>query len=130
MPPETDLSLLLKELHPILNPGEYVFTSVKDAIQSSDSSPLFIFREAEGMTLVMERARADELQLPYSAVQAWITLGVYSSLEAVGLTAAVSNALTRAGIPCNMVAGYHHDHCFVPIELAYRAMEVLQELTR
>ncbi len=130
MPAETDLSILLKELQPILNPGEFVFTSVKDAPQSAGSSPLFFFREAEGITLVLERTRADELHLSYNSVQAWITLGVSSSLEAIGLTAAVASALARAGIPCNMVAGYHHDHCFVPFEQAGKAMEVLQGLTR
>jgi hypothetical protein len=57
-----------------------------------------------------------------------ITLTVFSSLEGIGLTAAVSDALTRDGIPCNMVAAYHHDHVFVPSDKAERAMAVLIDL--
>ena len=59
-----------------------------------------------------------------------ITLNVYSSLEGVGLTAAVSTALGDNSIPCNMVAGFHHDHVFVPSEMCDRAMEVLTSLQK
>jgi hypothetical protein len=62
-------------------------------------------------------------------VCAWITLTVYSSLEAVGLTAAVSKALTDANISCNVIAAYHHDHIFVPIQDAQHAMKVLENLS-
>jgi hypothetical protein len=60
----------------------------------------------------------------------WITLGVISSLEAVGLTSAVSQALTEARISCNVVAAYSHDHLFVPAKDAERALEVLHEMMR
>lgn len=59
-----------------------------------------------------------------------ITLSVHSALEAVGLTAAVSGALTQAGISANVVAAYYHDHIFVPAADAKRAVEVLQTLSR
>ena len=59
-----------------------------------------------------------------------ITLTVHSSLEAVGLTAAFSAALTGAGISANVVAGYYHDHIFVPERDADRAIETLQALSR
>ena len=59
-----------------------------------------------------------------------ITLNVYSSLEGVGLTAAVSAALGDNSIPCNMVAAFHHDHVFVPTEMCDRAMEVLTSLQK
>jgi hypothetical protein len=54
-----------------------------------------------------------------------ITLNVYSALDGVGLTAAVARALADLGIACNMVAGFHHDHAFVP---ATRADDALQGL--
>ena len=68
--------------------------------------------------------------MPYSFVGAWITLNVHSALEAVGLTAAVSRALTEAGISCNVVAAYYHDHLFVPAEQGERALKILQDLAR
>ena len=59
---------------------------------------------------------------------AWITLEVHSDLNAVGLTAAVSGALARAGISCNVVAAACHDHLFVPVEAAPAALACLESL--
>ena len=36
----------------------------------------------------------------------------------------------RAGISCNVVAGVHHDHLFVPVEQARQAMDALHALSR
>ena len=55
---------------------------------------------------------------------------VPSALDAVGLTAAVATALTRVGIACNVIAGFHHDHLFVPVDSATRAMSALNALAR
>ena len=55
-----------------------------------------------------------------------ITLSVHSSLEAVGLTAAVSCALAREGISANVVAAY--DHIFVPVANANQALSCLLKL--
>lgn len=85
-------------------------------------------REAEGLTVVLPRAEADRLGLAYDFVGAWITLQIHSALEAVGLTAAVSRALTDAGISCHVLAGFHHDHLLVPVADAPRALEVLAGL--
>ena len=57
-----------------------------------------------------------------------IVLQVFSALDGVGLTAAVATALANEGIPCNMIAGYHHDHVFVPSAMAGRAVAVLRDL--
>jgi hypothetical protein len=59
-----------------------------------------------------------------------VTLQVHSSLEAVGLTAAVSQALTERGISCNIVAGYFHDHLFVPHGHGPEVVELLADLAR
>jgi len=56
-------------------------------------------------------------------------LDVNSALDAVGLTAAVSSALAAHGIPCNVLAGYHHDHLLVPIERAELAIAILDALS-
>ena len=58
-----------------------------------------------------------------------ITLKVHSSLEAIGLTAAMSRALMEAGISANVVAAYYHDHIFVPAADAERAVEALRQLS-
>ena len=85
-------------------------------------------REEEGLTLVVARDAADAAGLEYGPALAWITLRVQSLLEDVGLTAAVSAQLTTAQISCNVVAGLHHDHIFVPSERGEEACRLLAAL--
>lgn len=85
--------------------------------------------EDEGLSLIVRKAIADENKLTYAGVFACISLGAYSSLEAVGLTATVAPRLAAHGVATNMIAGYHHDHIFVQTELADLAISVLQELS-
>ena len=87
-------------------------------------------REAEGLTLVLAQQQADELDLAYYFVAAWITLQVHSALDAIGLTATVSRVLTEAGISANVVAGYTRDHVFVPHDRASGAMGALASSPR
>lgn len=126
---ETDLAQLLKNMNPKQNPGQYVFCVVNTLKDAAELKPVCIFQEKEGVTVIVPKQQADENILFYPTVCAWITLTVHSSLEAVGLTAAVSKALTDANISCNIIAAYHHDHIFVPVKDAGRAMEVLKSLT-
>ena len=125
---ETDLQKLLADMKPKLNEGEFVFCIV-DFEYANDFGPLCMFQEEEGTTVVISKQQADDAVLPYSMVCSWITLTVHSSLEAVGLTAAVSKALTESNISCNVVAAYHHDHIFVPAQDAKKAMDVLEHLS-
>ena len=83
---------------------------------------MVVVREDEGVTVVVAQEAADALGLAYAYVAAWITLEVLSALEAVGLTAAVGRALADAGIGANVVAGFSHDHVFVPHDRADEAM--------
>ena len=128
---EIELPKLLASLKPYLQAGTYVFVSLKET-----PSPMLleasicIFREAEGTTLILEKADADQHQLSYSYEAAWITLEVHSALEAVGLTAAFATALTQHRISCNVVAGYYHDHIFVAKTDAEQALAVLVELSQ
>ncbi|AEW98037.1 MULTISPECIES: ACT domain-containing protein [Streptomycetaceae] len=126
---ETDLRALLTGLRPQLNPGRYVFTTIRSAIPSG-VDPVATVREPEGLTLVVRQEEADAAGLPYEYVAGWITLRVHSALDAVGLTAAVARELTAVGLSCNVVAGFHHDHLFVPVERAAEAVEVLLRLAR
>ncbi|MEV7403466.1 ACT domain-containing protein [Streptomyces sp. NPDC091267] len=128
MTAEKDLRTLLSDLRPELHPGRYVFVTVPDGVVPAGTAPVVTVGEAEGLTLVLAEAEAAAAGLAYSYVAGWITLRVHSALEAVGLTAAVSLALTDAGISCNVVAGFHHDHLFVPRDRAAEAVAVLQAL--
>jgi hypothetical protein len=125
---ETSLHKLLASLAPRLNPGEYVFCSLATVTPEQLTLALGSFREAEGITLILPRADAEQMGLQYDYLAAWITLEVHSSLAAVGLTAAFSSALAAAAISCNVIAGYHHDHLFVARADAQRALEVLRQL--
>ena len=129
MKAEKDLQKLLKEMKPVLNSGEYVFVSVANFDKILRTDTLFEFKETEGITLVLEKNKADSLQLSYSFISSWITLKIHSSLEAVGLTAAFSTALTKENISCNVVAGFYHDHIFVDTKDAEKALTVLKNLS-
>ena len=125
---ETALATLLRSMSPQLNDGEYVFCSLPDRSLLQDCEVLGSFREREGLTVILPRQQAERLGLGFDYVAAWITLNVHSALEAVGLTAAFAGALGKAGISCNVIAGYYHDHLFVGQADAGRAMQVLQQL--
>jgi uncharacterized protein len=129
MTDETDLSNLLRSMKPQLNEGEYVFCIVKDLNQIDFNEVIGSFKEKEGLTVIIPKSVADELNLSYSHVASWITLTVHSSLEAVGLTAAFAKALEDEGISCNVVAAFYHDHIFVSTADKDRAITVLEELS-
>jgi uncharacterized protein len=128
VPAERDLSTLLASMEPVLRPGRFVFVVVPDDDLLDAIAPEATIREPEGVTAVVRREQADALGLPYDYVAAWITLRVHSALDAVGLTAAVSTALARAGLSCNVIAGYHHDHLLVPADRASAALDALAGL--
>ncbi|GLE03656.1 hypothetical protein PINS_up012558 [Pythium insidiosum] len=130
---ETNLSALLRNMSPELHDGAFVFANVSPAkfTQLDVSRVVCMFRESpEEITVVMRQQDALDAGLPSAPTFAWITLTVHSSLEAVGLTAAFAQALGNAGISCNVVAAYFHDHIFVPTADASRAMEELRALSK
>jgi len=126
----SDLKELIRKMEPVLNDGEYVFTSVKEISSIPRAIAIAEIKEKEGITVVLPKVKADQLELAYDFVAAWITLNVHSALEAVGLTAAFSAALGKEGISCNVIAGYYHDHIFVATQDRERAMKVLWEMTQ
>ena len=125
---ETALATLLRSMSPQLNEGDYVFCTLADHKIPHGCEVIGSFREQEGLTVIVERQQAEQAGLPYEYIAAWITLNVHSALEAVGLTAAFASALGQAGISCNVIAGYYHDHLFVGRNDAERAMTVLRQL--
>lgn len=123
-----DLSELLAGMQPVLNAGTFAFIVAPAGVQIPPDQIVASVREREGLSLVIPEKLARDLALPIAFSAAWITLTVNSDLGAVGLTAAFSSALGEAGISCNVIAGVHHDHLFVPVEQAQQAMSVLARL--
>lgn len=126
--PVSNLEQLLASMQPELNDGTWVFSTVESDTGISHLTPVATFREREGLTVIIDEPTALREGLPVLFRAAWITLTVHSDLQAVGLTAAVAGALTRASISCNVVAAVFHDHIFVPVERAADALAQLAGL--
>ena len=112
---ERDLSRLLQALNPRLFPERYGFSATAEA--TLQEGQFALVREEEGLTLI---------QPDPSGEWARISLGVHSSLDAVGLTAALSSRLADSGISANIVAGLFHDHLFVPWDRREDALDCLR----
>ncbi|MHA7772459.1 ACT domain-containing protein [Roseibium sp. M-1] len=127
---ETDLDTLISHMRPMLDPEPYVFCTfaAKSLTELAEYEPIGLFTETEGVTAILPVERARELGLAEAEWFRRITLTVHSSLEAVGLTAAIANALAARGISANVVAAFFHDHVFVPEERAEEALEALRVL--
>lgn len=125
-----DLNKILKSLEPLLNEdSDFIFHTIEKTDISKLGYPVHgTIVEDEGLTLIVTKEVADEMGFQYDSTFSKITLQVHSSLDAVGLTAVFSTALAEAGLSCNVVAGYFHDHLFVPQKDADRAMLVLKQL--
>jgi hypothetical protein len=121
-PGERDLMKVVAALRVRRRPGTYVYVSVTDpdAIEAAA-----MIEEAEGTTFVVTRDVAARERLPWSFAAAWLTIEVHTALDAVGVTALLATALADAGISCNVLAGYHHDHLLVPLERADDAIAVI-----
>ncbi len=124
----SDLGQLLAAMEPVLRPGAFVFGVLPRGVSLDAAGIVASMREAEGVSVVMEESAAMEAGVQPVFRCAWITLKVHSDLEAVGLTAAFASALGQSGISCNVVAGTHHDHIFVPVERAQDALRSLLAL--
>jgi hypothetical protein len=126
----TPLRTLLQSLAPVLRDGEWVFCSLDPTAAAEHAhAALASMREDEGTSLVLPRSHAAEVGLPDAPAFRCVTLTVHSSLEAVGLTAAVATALAARGIAANVVAATRHDHVFVPTARADEALAVLRALS-
>lgn len=126
--PVRDTAAMISVMRPVLDDEVYHFCTLSGWPDEAVTEALAVFREEEGLSVVLPERMARRLDLPRDMPMRRITLTVFSALDGVGLTAAVADTLAREGIPCNMVAAYHHDHVFVPAPLAGRALALLQDL--
>jgi hypothetical protein len=127
----TALDELLQSMSPELSEPEFVFCTVSGCLNDYVSlNPIATFIESEGLTLVLEKSAALKAGLSFDGTFKKITLTVHSSLEAVGLTAAVSTKLADKGISANVIAAYYHDHIFVPSAKADAAFAALLEFSK
>ena len=122
------LDQLISTMQPELQPELYVYCVWPLNKSWHGPLPLATFREKEGLTLVLTEQQAQDYQLDILFRARWISLTVYSDLEAVGLTAAFAKALADAGLSCNVFAGAYHDHLLVPVHQADAAMLALEQL--
>jgi len=122
---ERDLKTLLSSLDLVVSETVYVFATMPDGLCPHDVSPLMQFHEAEGLTLILPIEQARARKIAYEFEARMITLTIHSSLEAVGFMAHISSLLAQAGIAVNPVAGFYHDHLFVPCDKCDEAVALL-----
>lgn len=125
---ETNLDTLLRSLSAELVDAEFVFVTRPDGHIPSGISPVMEFREAEGVTLIVNRHEAEAHGLDYAFPCRMITLNVHSSLEAVGFMAKIAGVLAEHGFPVNPVSGFYHDHIFVPVGSESKVLALLNDI--
>ncbi|MEM6410033.1 MAG: ACT domain-containing protein [Pseudomonadota bacterium] len=118
---ERDLDKLLTTLNVMPHEGVWAF---RTQAAHPEDPVIMTFREREGWTLIVPAEDEDSEDNRW----AWLELTVVSDLNAVGFIARIANALADAGIPCNAVAAFHHDHIFVPEHKADAAVSAILEL--
>ena len=128
MQPITDLDVLVRQLSPRLDPERYAYAALPRSQMLDVLSPIAVFEEVEGRSVIAPLKRLKDQGIEPVFICRRIILEVNSALEAVGLTAAVSQALAEAGVSANVVAALHHDHVFVPEDRAGEALSVLKRL--
>ena len=127
--PEKNVESLLSSMNPQLHNDEFVFCRISESeLKSLDITPLCVFREDEGISLIAKKRDADLKSIEYSGTWSLITCKVNSDLTAVGFLAAMSKILADAGIAVNAVSAYLHDHLFVPSDRAREALDLLRRL--
>ena len=125
---ERDLATLLQTLTAKLHPDTYVFAT-RDAVPAG-ITPRMVFIEDEGTTLICTRAEAEAAGIAFDFPCRMITLNVHSALEAVGFIAHIATQLATKGMGVNPVAGYFHDHLFIPEGREEDALAVIRTIAQ
>lgn len=127
-----NLKVLLASMKPELHEEKFIFCSFPNTFlkETFYLEPIASFQEKEGLSLIITKDIAEKNNIHFKSVFRLISLTIHSSLEAVGLTAAIAQKLAAKNISANVVAAYYHDHIFVPEKDIVRAMEALTELQK
>ncbi|MDP5216085.1 ACT domain-containing protein [Ruegeria sp. 2205SS24-7] len=121
----TDTNAMISGMNPVLLADTYAFVFWPHDVPWPEGT-VASYVEPEGLSLIIPAQAAPA----EAAAMRCITLQVNSALDGVGLTAVVSSALAQARIPANVVAAYHHDHVYVPADMAERAFAILTDLQK
>ena len=105
---------------PKLKHGKFEFITIKDGVIPNEA--VAMIKEDEGMTLVLPTDKTN------GDIFAWISLVQETSLTATGITKAFSAALSDAGIACNVIAAFYHDHMLVPYDKREEAMKIIAQI--
>jgi hypothetical protein len=124
---ETNLRKLIASMRPNLAPEVFVFATVSADVAAGIEAQM-VFRESEGLTLIVSEEAARKAGLAATFPCRRVTLDIHSSLDAVGFMAAVTTRLAASGIGVNPVSAYFHDHLFVPAARADEAVSILEQL--
>ena len=108
--------------------GNYVFATTDTVPPGLE--PFAVIREKEGVTIVAKAAEAYQYGLGRPELFARITPTAVTALDSVGLTATITQTVASRGIPCNVIAGFHHDHFFVPADKAREVVAILAGLSK
>jgi hypothetical protein len=117
--------MMLASLAVERRPGVFTYLAVEVPTPGLLAAAHAFVREGRLTTIVLPVDAAARAGQAPTGEFAWLTLTVQSSLDAVGLTAVVSTRLATLGIPCNVLAGYHHDHLLVPVDRVDDAIRAL-----
>lgn len=125
---ELALGKLLATVTATMADDIYVFATFANNQVPSGLKPLMQFHEQEGTTLILTREAAEKHNIPYEFPCRMITLNVHSSLEAVGFIAVIATELAKQGMGVNPVAGFFHDHLFIPLGREHDALKVIKDI--
>lgn len=121
-----NLQQMLSEMRVSIRASTYCVVSLASPSAELRNTAAATIAEEEAVTLVITTDQAEASGLPYEFPAAWLTLEVHSSLHAIGLTAAVAQMLADEGIPCNVLAGFYHDHLLVPAGKGHHVKALLE----
>jgi hypothetical protein len=127
---EINLNQLLKGMEPALHPEIFVFATFNNGEDIAALDPIMMFKESEGTTLIITQAAGEHKEIRFEFPCRMITLNIHSALDAVGFLAKVTSRLAELGMGVNPVAGFYHDHLFIPDNRAEDAMEALYEMAK